>query len=176
MINRCRVKMSQKGLYKLRDSTQKRGPGGRKMRELWYHLYPVQAVYMNECLLGYEYLCPQIVNPFSYMILFLRNHLEDSYQPLSNSPGPSSLTHFLQIYCIGLIGPIHHITWAWTSNRDPTMAFAFCNLRFSFFFFFQSAIVDLSTELHFSTTFSLKMSPTALFIHLKIISLQCFQF
>ena len=31
-------------------------------------------------------------------------------------------------------------------------------------------------KLHFSATFSLKMSPTALFIHLKIILLQCFQF
>ena len=38
MINRCRVKMSQKGLYKLRDSPQK---GERKRREHLYHLYPV---------------------------------------------------------------------------------------------------------------------------------------
>ena len=29
---------------------------------------------------------------------------------------------------------------------------------------------------HFSTTFSLKMSPTVLLTHLKIILLQCFQF
>ena len=31
-------------------------------------------------------------------------------------------------------------------------------------------------KLHFLTTFSLKMSHTALFTHLKIILLQCFQF
>ena len=31
-------------------------------------------------------------------------------------------------------------------------------------------------KLHFSVTFSLKMSPTILFTHLKIISLQYFQF
>ena len=31
-------------------------------------------------------------------------------------------------------------------------------------------------KLHFSTTFLFKMGPTALFTHLKIISLQCFQF
>ena len=31
-----------------------------------------------------------------------------------------------------------------------------------------------SHELHFSTTFSLKMGPTILFTHLKIILLQCF--
>ena len=43
MINRCRVKMSQKGLYKLKDSPRKkkkrREP--RKRREHLYHLYPV---------------------------------------------------------------------------------------------------------------------------------------
>ena len=31
-------------------------------------------------------------------------------------------------------------------------------------------------KLHFSATFSLKMGPMTLFTHLKIISLQCFQF
>ena len=72
------------------------------------------------------------------------------------------------------------------------MVFAFC----SFFFFFPHAfqrqnlakIFDFSAhqwvtctvhdthKLHFSTTFSLKMGSTALFTHLKIILLQCFQF
>ena len=32
----------------------------------------------------------------------------------------SSLTHSLQIYCTGLIGPGSHTFWAWTPNRDPT--------------------------------------------------------
>ena len=46
MINRCRVKMSKKGLYKLRDSPQNGDPEkkkkkGRKRREHLYHLYPV---------------------------------------------------------------------------------------------------------------------------------------
>ena len=61
-------------------------------------------------------------------------------------------------------------------------------LRFPLFFFFwvQPTIVTLSAvnsasvhglrlhKLYFSTTFLLKMSPTALFPYLKIISLQCF--
>ena len=60
---------------------------------------------------------------------------------------------------------------------------------FSFFFFFvQPAFVDFFTvnnvsvhclqihKFHFSAIFSLKMGLTALFIHLKIILLQCFQF
>ena len=45
MINRCRVKMSQEGLYKSKDSPQKseRGKkdGRKKKREHLYHLYPV---------------------------------------------------------------------------------------------------------------------------------------
>ena len=67
-------------------------------------------------------------------------------------------------------------------------------LRFSlfffsfFFFFFKPAFVDFFTvnnvsvhylqihKFHFSAIFSLKMGLTALFIHLKIILLQCFQF
>ena len=43
MIHKCRVKMSQDGLYKLKDSPQKRG--GKKTegkrREHLYHLHPV---------------------------------------------------------------------------------------------------------------------------------------
>ena len=47
MINRCKEKMSQKELYKLKDSPQKRRGGGveekegRKRREHLYHLYLV---------------------------------------------------------------------------------------------------------------------------------------
>ena len=59
---------------------------------------------------------------------------------------------------------------------------------FFFFFLVQPALVDFSTvnsafvhysrthKFHFSTIFSLKMGSTALFTHLKIILLQCFQF
>ena len=63
-------------------------------------------------------------------------------------------------------------------------------LRFSPFFviFFKADFVDFqhvnsalvyylrSHKYHFSATFSLKMGPTVLFTHLKIILLLCFQF
>ena len=65
----------------------------------------------------------------------------------------------------------------------------FCSAFFSFFFFWfnrnswlcQLWTVHLCTihrshKLYFSATFLLKMGLTALFTHLKIISLQCFQF
>ena len=58
----------------------------------------------------------------------------------------------------------------------------------SFFFFLVAALVDFLSvnsafvhcswthKFHFLTTFSLKIGPTILFTHLKIILLQCFQF
>ena len=42
------------------------------------------------------------------------------YLSLSNSLGPSFLTHSLQIHCIRLIGPKFHIIWTWAPNCDPT--------------------------------------------------------
>ena len=57
-----------------------------------------------------------------------------------------------------------------------------------FFFFFKPQLLTIlpwtvhgctvhgSHKLHFLTTFLLKMDPKELFIHLKIILLQCFQF
>ena len=64
----------------------------------------------------------------------------------------------------------------------------FCSAVFSSFFLVQPAFVDFFTvnsasvhcsrihKFHFSVTVSLKIGPTILFIHLKIILLQCFQF
>ena len=34
---------------------------------------------------------------------------------------PSSSSHSLQIYCIELIGPRSHTSWAWVAKRDPTI-------------------------------------------------------
>ena len=36
---------------------------------------------------------------------------------------PNSLTHSLQIHCIGLTGLRSHISWAWAKKRDPTPLF-----------------------------------------------------
>ena len=61
-------------------------------------------------------------------------------------------------------------------------------LRFMHYSWTVATFVDFSTvnsapvhcsriyKFHFSATFSLKIGPTALFTHLKIILLQCFQF
>ena len=33
---------------------------------------------------------------------------------------PNFFTHFLQIYCIGLIGLVSQSYWVWAPNNDPT--------------------------------------------------------
>ena len=72
-------------------------------------------------------------------------------------------------------------------SRPRFVSFAFSPF-FSYSPSLQPAFVDFSKvnnapvhclrthKFHFSVTFSLKMSPTILFTHLKIILLQCFQF
>ena len=76
------------------------------------------------------------------------------------------------------------LAWWLSDHLDCHFAFFLC-----VFFFFSTRncwlcqlwtmhtyTVHRSHKFHFSTTFSLKMGPTILFTHLKIILLQCFQF
>ena len=37
----------------------------------------------------------------------------------------SFFTHFLQIYCTGLIGLVSQLYWIWALNRDPTIYIIF---------------------------------------------------
>ena len=61
-----------------------------------------QLLYTRTYLLG---LCREwIYLDQSFLLLFAC--LSNSFYLLSNSLGPSSLTHLLQIYCVKLIGPI----------------------------------------------------------------------
>ena len=100
-----------------------------------------------------------------------------------------------RICIIRYIQNIHrHIIW----KNKPKVRFGselFCQ-RLRLFFFLQPLFLTfqpvtvhskISTSMgpctvhgthkhHFSTTFSLKMSPTVLLTHLQIILLQCFQF
>ena len=79
-------------------------------------------------------------------------------------------------------------SWHRTRLDWAEATFAFVNSRLVFFLWTVAAKVDFSTvnsapvhclrthKFHFSATFSLKMDLTALFTHLKIILLLCFQF
>ena len=101
MMNKCRGRMVQKD-YIMGNIFHK--VGGEKNRERGPQqsqlpLYFVYVIYMSTCLLG---------------------HGVHSYQLLSNSLKPSSLTHSLQIYCTGLTEPRSHTIWAWAANCDPT--------------------------------------------------------
>ena len=91
-----------------------------------------------------------------------------------------------EIIFIFHLNPNAHYVSVWI---QLIVASAFLSCGFLFFFFLvQPTLVDFSTmnsafvhylrthKFHFSATFSLKIGPTALFTHLKIILLQCFQF
>ena len=61
-----------------------------------------QLIYTRTYLLGSSW--EWIYLDQSFWLLF--DYLSNLFYPLSNSLGPSSPTHFLQIYCAGLTGPI----------------------------------------------------------------------
>ena len=111
---------------------------------------------------------------------------------------PRDFSQYLKTWTRVYIVPV------WIALK-PALGFVSCIFSFLFFFFFLVSynrgqrllfneqqhffyfIVPLSHQwvpytvhgthkCHISATFSLKMDPTILFIHLKIILLQCFQF
>ena len=98
----------------------------------------------------------------------------------------NNCTHYFKL----LINTKLYYTFSLRLGLDSAFAFFSAFSFFSFFFFFSSraGFVDFSTlnsafvhcswthKHHFSVTFSLKMGPTVLFTHLKIILLQYFQF
>ena len=80
------------------------------------------------------------------------------------------------------------IVWFAMKPMSTFLLHVFLFFFFFFFFFFSPQLLTLSIvnsayvyysrshKLHFLATFLLKMGLTTLFTHLKIISLQCFQF
>ena len=121
MINRCRVKMSQNGLYKLGDSPQKRARSNLKKRTF---------VSFVSCLGNlYERTPPWIWIPMSSNSESIQLYDTCSYVIILKIRishcqihlGPVFWPTLYKIHCIGLLGPRHRINWAWTSNRDLTI-------------------------------------------------------
>ena len=92
-------------------------------------------------------------------------------------------TTVFSVFSNNKFNPNTPIVCVWIS-RVRVHVFSFC--IFFFFFFFKPQLLTKSSvnstfvhcsqthKLQFSTTFSLKIDPTILFTHLKIILLQCF--
>ena len=105
MINKCRIKIVQKELYNVRDPPQ---IGDRKnhRRKHYSTLNCIcncfQLIHIRTYLLrpGQEWIY------LDQSFLFLFDYLSNLFYPLFNSLGPNSLTHSLQIYYVGFIGPI----------------------------------------------------------------------
>ena len=101
MINKCRIKIVQKKLYNVRDPPRI-GDWKNHRRKHCSNQDSIcncfQLIHTRTYLLGpgreWIYL--------DQFFLFLFDYLSNLFYPLFNSLGPSSLTHFLQIYCVRL--------------------------------------------------------------------------
>ena len=100
-------------------------------------------------------------------------------------PGITVRISVFKSYCIMLCMLLYMTLCAGLESTESCNAFFFCVLTY---FFIQSQHLTKSSmnsaflhclwthKFHFSVICSLKMDPTTLFTHLKIILLQCFQF
>ena len=111
MINKCKVLMTSRGLYKRRESEKKRNLEQKKERK---------TIAFNQ---GQRYIpyvsSDRISNGHEGDFLIFDCYMAQS-ELARTSLGPSSVTHSLQIHCIGLLGPKPHNCWAWAPNCDPT--------------------------------------------------------
>ena len=148
MINKCRIRMVQKELYNVRDPPLEGDLKNRErtLQQSKLSLYPI-VINLYECdLLRLK------VHWYQNLLFVFNCHLIQ-YQPLSNSLGPSSLTHSLQIYCIGLIGPRSHTSWAWAVNQVSTVTMIYNN----------------ETNHSLSLSLSLSLSHIYIYIYIYII-------
>ena len=121
MINKWKAKIVQRGLYNRRNPPWREDSGINREGIVAISRTPVTILIQylleqrsSDCaenklsLINSIHLCLIVVNTILTVIHALK---------------PSFLTHSLQIYCIGLIGPRPYIIWACTANCDPTITF-----------------------------------------------------
>ena len=111
-----------------------------------------QLIYTRTYLLGpgWEW----IYLDQSFWLLF--DYLSNLFYLLSNSLGPNSLTHSLQIYCAGLTGPISFYILGLGFKNCPynyfikyiLFSFVFLGLKPCFFFFFFLFFFFLDGKVH----------------------------
>ena len=119
MINKWKAKIVQRGLYNRRDPPWRKGLGINRESTVSISRTPVTILiqYLLEqnssncaknklSLINSVHLCLIVMNTILTVIHALK---------------PNSLTHSLQIYYTGLIGPKSHTPWAWTAKRVPTI-------------------------------------------------------
>ena len=63
---------------------------------------------------------------FDYMFYPPRTGSEPQLTVIKPITSPVLSSTLLQIYCIGLIGPISYSIWVWATNWDPTVCMCVC--------------------------------------------------
>ena len=105
IINKCRIKIVQKELYNVRNPPRiedRKNHRRKHCSNLDCICNCFQLIHTKTYLLGLGWEWIYLDQSF----LFLFDYLSNRFYLLFNLLGPNFLTHSLQIYCIGLIGPI----------------------------------------------------------------------
>ena len=119
MINKWKAKIVQRGLYNRRNSQWREDPGINREGTVAISKTPVTI--LIQYLLEQSSLdCAEnklsLINSIHFCLIVVNTILT-----VVHALKPSLLTHSLQIYYIGLTGPISHPPWAWVAKRVPTI-------------------------------------------------------
>ena len=119
MINKWKAKIVKRWLYNRRNPPWREDPRIKRENTVVISRTPVTILIQylleqtfSDCaenklsLINSAHLCLIVMNIILTVIHALK---------------PSSLTHFLQIYCTRLTGPRSHTPWAWTAKRVLTI-------------------------------------------------------
>ena len=119
MINKWKAKIVKRWLYNRRNPPWREDPRIKRENTVVISRTPVTILIQylleqtfSDCaenklsLINSVHLCLIVMNIILTVIHALK---------------PSSLTHFLQIYCTRLTGPRSHTPWAWTAKRVLTI-------------------------------------------------------
>ena len=101
-INKCKINMIQRELYNIKNLLFKgdRRNSRKKNSIFIYNCTQSGLIYMNAKLLGLR-ICSHLSLKFNSNLLWTCDNC------CPNSLRPSFPTHYLQIYCLGLIGPTY---------------------------------------------------------------------
>ena len=102
-IDKCSVKMIQRELYNVKDPLWKRDQSNSRKKEnkLIYNCMQSELIYMNAKLLGLR-VCSSLSLKFNSNLLWTCENC------CPNSLRPNFPIYSLQIYCLGLIGPLYY--------------------------------------------------------------------
>ena len=137
------------------------------------HYFFDSKIFTRMCLLvDLQHLCFASLFYYFFIFFILRSVFQQAKCFYSGSRAQISLSTKLSLGCV-----CHSVPSVWVLRLFVLFCFFFFRSMFQQATCFSNrshALFIGPTDLFYSTKFLLKINPTALFIHLKIIFLQCF--